>query len=201
MEPLLGRPLSELICVDGDDEEKIAEANELLRQTDITQPAVLTVDVALTRLLATYGIEPDMVMGHSLGEYGALVAAGCLAFDQALAAVSARGDEMTRVSVEDNGKMAAVFAPLETIEGILESIDGYVVVANINSTRQAVIGGGSEAVDARHGGHAASRSRRPAAAGEPRLPHRHRRPGRGAAAAHDAAAWRCARPASRWSPT
>jgi acyl transferase domain-containing protein/NADP-dependent 3-hydroxy acid dehydrogenase YdfG len=147
MEPLLGRPLSELICVASDDKQALAEADELLRQTAITQPAVLTVDVALTRLLATYSIVPDMVMGHSLGEYGALVAAGCLDFDQALIAVSARGNEMTRVSVEDNGKMAAVFAPLETIESILESVDGYVVVANVNSSRQAVIGGGSDAVD------------------------------------------------------
>ena len=70
----------------------------------------------MTRLLATYGVEPDMVMGHSLGEYGALVAAGALDFGAALAAVSARGNEMTRVSVEDYGKMAAVFAPLEQIE-------------------------------------------------------------------------------------
>ena len=52
------------------------EAEAQLMRTEITQPAVLTVDIALTRLLAAYGIEPDLVMGHSLGEYGALVAAG-----------------------------------------------------------------------------------------------------------------------------
>ncbi len=147
MEPLLGRPLSELVFVDGNDQEKVAEASAQLRQTAITQPAVLTVDVAMTRLLAAYGIEPDMVMGHSLGEYGAMVAAGALGFDAALAAVSARGNEMTRVSVEDCGAMAAVFAPLEEIERVIESVDGYVVVANINSTKQAVIGGASEAVE------------------------------------------------------
>ena len=56
----------------------VAKAEEELRQTEITQPAVLAVDLALTRLLAAYGIAPDMVMGHSLGEYGALVAAGAL---------------------------------------------------------------------------------------------------------------------------
>ena len=52
---------------------------------------MLAIDTALTRLLAAYGIAPDMVMGHSLGEYGALVAAGALSFAEALEAVSARG--------------------------------------------------------------------------------------------------------------
>ncbi|MFQ5583384.1 MAG: acyltransferase domain-containing protein, partial [Calditrichia bacterium] len=110
------------------------------------QPAVLTVDLALTRLLAEYGITPDMVMGHSLGEYGALVAAGVLTFDNALKAVSARGTEMTKVSVEDNGLMAAVFAPLNEIEKIVNRVDGYVEIANINSYSQSVIGGATEAV-------------------------------------------------------
>ena len=68
--------------------------------------------MALTRLLAAYGIVPDMVMGHSLGEYGALVAAGALPFEDALEAVSARGREMANLTIEDNGTMAAVFAPL-----------------------------------------------------------------------------------------
>ena len=54
---------------------------------------------------------------------------------------------MTRVAVADNGRMAAVFAPLEEIERIVKTIDGYVVIANINSNRQAVIGGASKAVE------------------------------------------------------
>jgi len=147
MTPLLGRPLTEFIFVEQDDGDAIAKAEEDLRQTAITQPAVLTTDLALTRLLAAYGIEPEMTMGHSLGEYGALVAAGALPFGQALEAVSARGREMTRVSVEDNGRMAAVFAPIEDIERILKSVEGYVVIANVNSDRQAVIGGASKAVE------------------------------------------------------
>ncbi len=56
----------------------------------------MTIDLALTRLLAAYGIRPDMTMGHSLGEYGALVASGSLTFENALQAVSARGRGMTR---------------------------------------------------------------------------------------------------------
>jgi acyl transferase domain-containing protein/acyl carrier protein/NAD(P)-dependent dehydrogenase (short-subunit alcohol dehydrogenase family) len=146
MTPLLGKPLSEFIFVDGGNGEATARAEEDLRQTAITQPAVLATDLALTRLLAAYGIEPDMTMGHSLGEYGALIASGALPFDDALEAVSARGREMTRVSVADNGRMAAVFAPMPEIERLLKTVNGYVVIANINSNSQAVIGGTSKAV-------------------------------------------------------
>ena len=64
-------------------------------------------DLAIERLLAEYGFEPDIVMGHSLGEYGALVGARVLPFAEAVEATAARGREMTRVSVEDNGWMAA----------------------------------------------------------------------------------------------
>ena len=112
MTPLLGRPLTSFIFIDGDDPAAVKTLNQQLMQTEITQPAVLATDIALTRLLAAYGVQPDMVMGHSLGEYGALVAAGALTLDSALEAVSARGREMTKVSVADNGAMAAVFAPM-----------------------------------------------------------------------------------------
>jgi len=147
MQPLLGKPLSECIFRDETDERAIAEAEQGLKQTAITQPAVLSAETALSRLLATYGIVPDMVMGHSLGEYGALVAAGALSFEEALRAVSARGTEMTRCAVEDSGTMAAVLGPVDRIAEILEGVDGYVVVANLNSTKEAVIGGATAAVE------------------------------------------------------
>ena len=147
MAPILGKPLSEFIFVDQGDADAAAKAEDDLRQTAITQPAVLAVDLALTRLLAAYGVAPDFAMGHSLGEYGALVAAGGLPFADALEAVSARGREMTRFSPDDKGRMAAVFAPLEKIEQILKTVNGYVVIANINSEHQSVIGGASNAVE------------------------------------------------------
>ncbi len=147
MEPILGRTLSSYLFVDGKDAGAVAEAEEALKQTAITQPAVLATDLALARLLGAYGVVPDMVMGHSLGEYGALVAAGVMPFEDALEAVAARGREMSRVSVADNGKMAAVFAPLPEIERTLKGIGGYVVVANYNSNGQAVIGGATAAVE------------------------------------------------------
>ena len=147
MLPLLGRPLSEYIFSDRDDAETVARLDRQLLQTEITQPAVLTCDIALTRLLAAHGVQPDMVMGHSLGEYGALVAAGALDFSASLEAVSARGHEMASLDIDDNGAMAAVFGPLPEIERIVAEADGYVVVANVNSNDQAVIGGATEAIE------------------------------------------------------
>ncbi|HEY4934893.1 MAG TPA: SDR family oxidoreductase [Terriglobales bacterium] len=147
MTPLLGKPLSDYIFVDQSNADAVAKAEEDLRQTEITQPTVLTIDLALTRMLAAYGIRPDMTMGHSLGEYGALVASGSLTFEDALSAVSARGRGMTQVAVDDTGKMAAVFAPLAEVERTLKSINDYVVIANINSGQQSVIGGASKGVE------------------------------------------------------
>ena len=145
--PLLGKPLTEYIFIDAADPAAVARLEQQLLQTEITQPAVLTADVALTRMLAAYGIRPDLVMGHSLGEYGALVAAGALSFEAALEAVSARGREMASLRVADNGAMAAVMAPLDEIERVIAATDGYVVTANINSYHQAVIGGAADAVE------------------------------------------------------
>ncbi|MGO8960081.1 MAG: beta-ketoacyl synthase N-terminal-like domain-containing protein, partial [Streptosporangiaceae bacterium] len=147
MTPLLGKPLTDYIFADSKDPAAVAQLEQQLLQTEITQPAVLTADIALTRLLRAYGIEPDMVMGHSLGEYAALVAAGALSFDAALEAVSARGREMASLEIPDRGAMAAVTAPLEEIERIVASVDGYVVIANINSGHQAVVGGATAAVE------------------------------------------------------
>ena len=146
MEPLLGKPLTHFIYAEGD-EASLKEAEQKLKDTTITQPAVLTANVALLRLFDKYGFNPDMVIGHSLGEYAALVAAGVLRFDEALEVVSARGREMVKVAMEDNGCMAAVSAPLQEVERILSTIDEYVVLANINSPLQSVIAGSTKGVD------------------------------------------------------
>jgi malonyl CoA-acyl carrier protein transacylase len=146
MEPLLGRSLSSYLYAEGS-APALAQAEDDLKNTAITQPAMLTADVAILRLMATFGFRPDVVIGHSLGEYAALVAAGVLTFAEALEVVSARGREMTRIEVADNGSMAAVSAPLEKVEEILQGIAGYVVIANVNSPLQSVIGGETEAVE------------------------------------------------------
>ncbi len=147
MTPILGKPLTEYVFVDAENPAAMKQAEWDLMQTAITQPAVLAMDTAIFRLLGEYGIRPDMVMGHSLGEYGALIAAGVMPFAHALEASAARGSEMTKVSWDDNGWMAAVIGPLQVVLDTLKEVDGYVVPANINSYNQVVIGGASKAVE------------------------------------------------------
>ena len=141
-------------------------------QTEITQPAVLTADLALTRLLGAYGVAPDMVMGHSLGEYGALVAAGALTFDAALEAVSARGREMAESGAWTTTapwRRSSPRSPRSSASST--AIDGYVVVANINSTSQAVIGGATDAVERAVEAFPAAGHQRHPDPGQPRVPH------------------------------
>ena len=95
MTPILGRSLTSYIFVD-EDPASISEAEAALKNTVITQPAVLTANVALLRLMAKFGFTPDLVVGHSLGEYAALVAAGVLSFPEALEVVSNRGRAMAK---------------------------------------------------------------------------------------------------------
>ncbi len=148
MEPILGQSLTSYIFVDETQGPDALEQSERdLMQTAITQPAMLTMDVALERLLQDYGFAPDLLMGHSLGEYAALIVSGIMPFADALEAAAARGREMTRVSMDDNGWMAAVMAPLQVVDETLSEVDGYVVAANVNSFNQSVIGGESKAVE------------------------------------------------------
>ncbi|MHA2098188.1 MAG: SDR family NAD(P)-dependent oxidoreductase [Candidatus Kariarchaeaceae archaeon] len=139
----LDEQLSSYLFTLGRDSKQI---NSLLRQTQFTQPAMLTVDIALYRLLKKYGIKPDMVAGHSLGEYAALVAAEVLTFKDALIAVAIRGKAMSEVDVEDKGTMASISGTIEEVESILKKIDGYVVAANKNSVSQTVISGSTEGI-------------------------------------------------------
>jgi acyl transferase domain-containing protein len=147
MTPILGQPLTDYIFVDPNDSAAVNKATFDLMQTEITQPAMLTMDIAMYKLLAQFGFAPDVVMGHSLGEYAALIVAGMMPFADALEAAAARGGEMASLQLDDNGKLAAVLAPFEAIEATLQQVDGYVIPANINSHSQCVIGGASAAVE------------------------------------------------------
>ncbi len=146
MTPELGRPLTSFIRRDPSMSE--AEQFARLQDTAISQPATLAVDIAILRLLASFGVLPDMVAGHSLGEYAAVVAAGIMSFEDALIAVSARGREMAAVKIDDPGRMAGIAASEERVVEVLAEIPGYVVAANKNCPTQTVIAGESDAVDA-----------------------------------------------------
>ena len=134
---VLGFPLSKL-CFEGPEEE--------LRLTRNTQPALLVVSTAAARLL---GRDPAVAAGHSLGEYSALVAAGCLRFEDAVLLVHKRGLYMQEAVPVGVGAMAAVLGvPGEEIERRLgEARSGVVEIANWNSDDQIVISGEKAAVE------------------------------------------------------
>jgi [acyl-carrier-protein] S-malonyltransferase len=139
----LGLPLSR-IFLDGPDEE--------LRLTENTQPAILTMSVAVWRVLAEHGVTPALAAGHSLGEWSAHVAAGTLSFADAVRAVKARGRSMQMAVPAGEGAMAAVLAlGAEAVtEACAEAAKetGLVVsAANFNSQDQTVISGAKVAVE------------------------------------------------------
>ena len=122
---------------------------EELKQTENTQPAILTVSVAAYRALEKRGVTPDFVAGHSLGEYSALVAAGGLDFSAAVKLVRARGRYMQEAVPAGEGAMAAILGlpPAEVLEICKKAADNEVVSpANLNSPEQTVISGNAAAV-------------------------------------------------------
>ncbi|WP_314043262.1 ACP S-malonyltransferase [Streptococcus cristatus] len=128
----------------------IDQDEEKLNQTRYTQPAILTTSLAIYRLLAEEGIQPDMVAGLSLGEYSALVAAGALDFKTAVALVAKRGAFMEEAAPAGSGKMVAVLnADVILIEEACQTASqlGVVSPANYNTPGQIVIGGDVAAVD------------------------------------------------------
>lgn len=121
--------------------------DEELRATRVTQPAVFLHSVAA--FMVNTVEQPDMVAGHSLGEFSALVACGALAFDDALLLVRARAEAMQRACELQPGTMAAVLAlPDEKVEQICQGIDDIVVAANFNCPGQVVISGTESGIDA-----------------------------------------------------
>ncbi|MGD6962888.1 ACP S-malonyltransferase [Fictibacillus phosphorivorans] len=118
---------------------------DLLKRTEITQPALLTVSTAVLELLKQRGIQADYVAGHSLGEYSALVAAGSLSFEDAVYAVRNRGLLMEEAVPEGVGTMAAVIGfdqeRLDTIMKEASNGEESVQIANLNCPGQIVISG------------------------------------------------------------
>ena len=137
----LGYKLSQL-CFEGPEDQ--------LKLTEITQPAILTISVAAWRVLQSQGIVPSYVAGHSLGEYSAHVAAGTLAFTDAVRTVRNRGKYMQEAVPVGVGAMAAVLvlAPDKLQMVCEEAAQGEICcAANLNSPDQTVISGSKAAVE------------------------------------------------------
>lgn len=127
------------IMFDGSDED--------LKQTRVTQPAIFLHSVILAKALGA-GFAPDMVAGHSLGEFSALVAAGALSFEDGLRLVAARANAMQKACEIQPSTMAAILGLDEyTVEEVCQMISDVVVPANYNCPGQLVISGSVEGVD------------------------------------------------------
>jgi len=136
----LGEPLSRIIF-DGPEDQ--------LTLTENTQPAILAVSTAAARFLASRGLSPSFVAGHSLGEYSANVAAGTFAFADALRLVRRRGRYMQEAVPVGEGAMAAILGldADQVAQACVEAAGGDVVSpANMNGAGQVVIAGGRDAV-------------------------------------------------------
>lgn len=129
------------IMFEGTDEE--------LKQTKVTQPAIFLHSTILAHVLQESGnFNPDMVAGHSLGEFSALVANGTLNFEDGLSLVSQRAQAMQKACEAEKSTMAAILSlEDEVVENICSQIDGVVVPANYNCPGQLVISGAYPAVE------------------------------------------------------
>jgi len=124
-----------------------AGTDEDLRQTKVTQPAIFLHSVILSKVLGT-DFKPEMVAGHSLGEFSALVSAGALSFEDGLKLVSARAQAMQKACEKEPSTMAAVLGlDDDKVEEICKSIDEVVVPANYNCPGQLVISGSIKGIE------------------------------------------------------
>ncbi|HBL78194.1 MAG: [acyl-carrier-protein] S-malonyltransferase [Bacteroidetes bacterium GWF2_42_66] len=119
-----------------------------LKQTKVTQPAIFLHSVILSKVLGEK-FTPEMVAGHSLGEFSALVAAGALSFEDGLRLVSKRAQAMQKACEAEPSTMAAIVGlDDEIVEQVCAEVDGIVVPANYNCPGQLVISGAVDAVNA-----------------------------------------------------
>lgn len=119
---------------------------EALARTDVTQPALLANSIGVFRVLTDEGLRFDAALGHSLGEYSALVATGALSFADGLRLVRRRGEEMLRAAEANPGGMAAVLGLDDAaVEGLCAATDGL-WPANFNSPGQVVVSGSKAAL-------------------------------------------------------
>ena len=120
-----------------------------LTETKVTQPAIFVNSVSLYKELEKKGYQPDMVAGHSLGEYSALVSAGVLSFEEGLNLVKVRSEEMQSATEDSEGTMAAIIGlTYDKVKAVIENsgISGICQIANYNSPKQIVISGAVSAV-------------------------------------------------------
>lgn len=151
-ESILNMPLTQYISVDGPE----------LKRTNVVQPAIYTISCAIAKIMMEYGIEPDYVAGHSLGEYAAMYTSGLLSFEQGLNILIARGKAMQSACEKEDGGMIACLMTDSSDENFTkceelakaaadesEKLGSRLVcqVANYNTNDQIVISGHKQALE------------------------------------------------------
>lgn len=122
------------------------EDDRLLNQTGYTQPLLFSLQYALAKLWESWGVKPDILLGHSVGEYAVACLAGVFELQDAIKLIAARGRLMQALPA--NGGMAAVFAEAGAVEAAIAKVSGQVVIAGYNSRRLQVISGENDAIAA-----------------------------------------------------
>ncbi len=142
LRPYLEKPLLEVLYPEKDEDTNVVN---LIDETAYTQPALFAVEYALAKLWQSWGIQPDGVMGHSVGEYVAACVAGVFSLEDGLKLISHRGRLMN--TLPRKGKMVAVFTTLEKIQEKLASNPSWnVAIAAINGPNNIVISGESSSI-------------------------------------------------------
>lgn len=135
LQPYLEKSLLEVLYSD----------SSLLDQTAYTQPALFAIEYALYQLWQSWGIKPDGVLGHSVGEYVSACVAGVYSLEEGIKLIAERGRLMQ--SLPQKGAMAAIFAPIETVKSVISPYGDQVEIATINSSENIVISGDQEAIN------------------------------------------------------
>ena len=142
VDPSLALPLKQVLLPEPDDEPQAALA---LRQTAIAQPALFVVGYALSQLWSSWGVQPDLLLGHSAGEVLAAHLAGVFDLADGIRLITARGQLMQ--SIPAHGAMVALIAPLDQVQALIAP-DSTLTLAALNAPRNTVVSGPAGAIDA-----------------------------------------------------
>jgi enediyne polyketide synthase len=130
------------------DAQTMQQAEVVLRDTRISQPAIVLTSIAILQILDFFGIRPDIAIGHSLGEITAFHAMGVFDAQTAVRVAALRGHAMSSLNLQDPGGMVAIADTPQSIDKLIEPFQGNAIISNYNSFKQTVVSGSSTVIEA-----------------------------------------------------